>query len=68
MPPRKTPAAKTGPVPATVEDVTGFLVELLDHVNLRDAGELAGLRAKLTGEEVPSGDNETDPGEGPGEE
>lgn len=51
----------------TVADVQAVLVELLDHVTLRDADEKIRLRSRLTGEEVPENGDEESPGEGEGQ-
>jgi hypothetical protein len=65
---RKTPAKpERYPVPTSVEGLAAIVVELLEHVQLRDANERAVLHAKLTGEEVPVADEEsTATGDGEG--
>lgn len=42
--------------PTSVEGLAAIVVELLEHVVLRDSDERAVLSAKLTGGEVPSAD------------
>ena len=49
---------------SSVDELARVVVELLDHVTLRDAKEKARLRSLLTGEEVPDADEEGDEGEG----
>ena len=75
---RKTPARKKADedqavnvAVSSVDELARVVVELLDHVTLRDAGEKLRLRSLLTGEEVPSADEEDDErseGEGRGTE
>lgn len=66
---RKTPEEPTAAdrPKLTVADVQDVLVELLDHVTLRDAKELHRLRSRLTGEEVPEDADEESASEGDGE-
>lgn len=49
---------KTFEAPTSVEGLAAIVVELLEHVVLRDSDERAVLRARLTGEEVPDADEE----------
>lgn len=63
----ETPERESFKTPTSVEGLAAIVVELLEHVVLRDADERARLRAQLTGGEVPDAD-EASEGSGDGEE